>query len=125
LRDADDGGGAGVGLAWAQFAAQRMNKSPRVTFSPKRIAEGDWQIEAHYPGAEIWFIDGLKSKEDAIEWVGENRKVDWLSRKVSRSKPWIFSSGSRMSASCRRKCGRRSKAPRSQFGRAKRNRRSA
>jgi hypothetical protein len=66
LRDADDGGGAGVGLAWAQFAAHigRMNKSPRVTFSPKRIAEGDWQIEAHYPGAEIRFIDGLKSKED-------------------------------------------------------------
>ena len=26
---------------------------PRVTFKFSRVAEGDWQIEAHYPGAEI------------------------------------------------------------------------
>ena len=29
-----------------------ISKSPRVIFKYKRIAEGDWQIEAHYPGAE-------------------------------------------------------------------------
>lgn len=55
-----------------------MSKSPRVTFSPKRIAEGDWQIEAHCPGAEVRYIGGLKSKEDAHEWINGNRKVDWL-----------------------------------------------
>ncbi len=30
----------------------------------KRIAEGEWQIEAHYPTAEIRYIKGLKSKAD-------------------------------------------------------------
>jgi hypothetical protein len=29
-----------------------MAKSPRVTFKPKRIAEGDWQIQAECPGVE-------------------------------------------------------------------------
>jgi hypothetical protein len=29
---------------------------PRVTFKFNRAAEGDWQIEAHYPGAEIRYI---------------------------------------------------------------------
>jgi hypothetical protein len=31
-------------------------------FQNEAIAEGDWQIEAHYPGAEIRYIKGLKSK---------------------------------------------------------------
>ena len=26
---------------------------PRVTFRPKRINEDEWQIEAHYDGAEV------------------------------------------------------------------------
>jgi hypothetical protein len=51
---------------------------PRVTFNLKRIAEGDWQIEAHYPGAEIRRITGLTSKEDAHEWLNGNRKLAWL-----------------------------------------------
>ena len=34
----------------------------RVTFELKRIAEGDWQIEAHYPGAETRIIKGLTTK---------------------------------------------------------------
>ena len=41
-----------------------MGKTPRVEFRPKRIAEGDWQIEAHYPGAEIRYITGLADKAD-------------------------------------------------------------
>jgi hypothetical protein len=56
----------------------RMSKSPRVIFSSKRIADGDWQIEAHCPGAEIRYIKGLISKADADEWLAGERKITWL-----------------------------------------------
>ncbi|HEV2624046.1 MAG TPA: hypothetical protein VGV62_02830 [Xanthobacteraceae bacterium] len=57
-----------------------MSKSPRIRiiFKPKRIAEGDWQIEAHGPGAEIRYIKGLTSKADFDEWMQGSRRVDWL-----------------------------------------------
>jgi len=55
-----------------------MSKSSRVIFSTKRIADGDWQIEAHCPGAEIRYIKGLISKADADEWLAGERKVAWL-----------------------------------------------
>ena len=55
-----------------------MSKSPRVIFSTKRIADGDWQIEAHYPGAEIRYVTGLTSKADADEWLAGERKIAWL-----------------------------------------------
>ena len=55
-----------------------MAKSPRVTFKPSRIAEGEWQIEAHYPGAEVRYVKGLTSKADVDEWLQGNRKVEWL-----------------------------------------------
>jgi hypothetical protein len=55
-----------------------MSKSPRVTFKPKRIAEGDWQIEAHCPGADIRYINGLTSKEDVDAWLDGSRKIVWL-----------------------------------------------
>jgi hypothetical protein len=44
-----------------------MSKSPRVIFKFNRIAEGDWQIEAHYPGAEIRY-----------EWLAGSLRIDWL-----------------------------------------------
>jgi hypothetical protein len=47
-------------------------------FTPKRIAEGDWQIEASAPGSEIRIINGLTSNEDAREWIDGNRKIAWL-----------------------------------------------
>jgi hypothetical protein len=50
----------------------------RVTFKMKRIAEDDWQIEAHYPGAEIRYIKGLKSKIEVNEWLEGTRRIDWL-----------------------------------------------
>jgi hypothetical protein len=50
----------------------------RVVFKMKRIAEGDWQIEAHYPGAEIRYIKGLKSKAEVDEWLQGPRRIDWL-----------------------------------------------
>jgi hypothetical protein len=55
-----------------------MSKSPRVVFKPKRIAEGDWQIVAEYPGAEDRYIKGLKSKAEVDEWMNGTRRVDWL-----------------------------------------------
>ena len=42
------------------------------------FADGDWQIEAHCPGAEIRYIKGLISKADADEWLAGERKVAWL-----------------------------------------------
>ena len=55
-----------------------MKKSPRVIFSTKRIAEGDWQIEAHLPGFEIRYVKGLASKADADDWLAGERKIAWL-----------------------------------------------
>jgi hypothetical protein len=59
---------------------RRMGKTPRVKviFKPKRIEEGDWQIEAHCPGAEIRYITGLVSKADIDDWMQGPRRVDWL-----------------------------------------------
>jgi hypothetical protein len=55
-----------------------MSKSPRVTFSIKRVADGNWQIEAHYPGAEIRYIKGLTNKAEADAWLDGSRKIAWL-----------------------------------------------
>jgi hypothetical protein len=55
-----------------------MAKSPRVTFHPQRTAEGDWQIEARYPGVESRYISGLKSKADVDDWIQGSRKIAWL-----------------------------------------------
>jgi hypothetical protein len=57
-----------------------MAKSPklRVTFKIKRIAENDWQFEAHYPGAEIRYIKGFKSKAEADEWLAGTGRINWL-----------------------------------------------
>jgi hypothetical protein len=49
-----------------------------VIFKLKRVAEDDWQIDAHGPGAEIRYIKGLKSKADADEWLNGTRRIDWL-----------------------------------------------
>jgi len=53
-------------------------KAPRVIFKMQRIAEGDWLIEAHYPGADIRYIKGLKSKADVDDWLTGSRRIDWL-----------------------------------------------
>jgi hypothetical protein len=55
-----------------------MSKSPRVTFKYKRIAEDEWQIEAHYPEVEVRHISGFKSKTEIDEWLQGNRRIDWL-----------------------------------------------
>ena len=55
-----------------------MGKSPRVIFKMQRIAEGDWQILAHCPEAEIQYIKGFKSKAEIDEWLAGSRRIDWL-----------------------------------------------
>jgi hypothetical protein len=55
-----------------------MSKSPRVIFKFKRLKEDDWQVEAHYPGAEIRYISGFKSKVEVDEWLAGSRRIDWL-----------------------------------------------
>ncbi len=71
-----------MGLAtWAgRVIFGGMGKSPRirVIFKPKRIAEGDWQVEVHCPGAEIRYVKGLTSKADFDDWIQGSRRIDWL-----------------------------------------------
>jgi hypothetical protein len=55
-----------------------MGKTLRVVFKHERIADGDWQIQAHYPGAEIRFIGGFKSKAEIDEWLAGDGKIRWL-----------------------------------------------
>jgi hypothetical protein len=55
-----------------------MGKFPRVIFHPNRIAEGDWQIEAHCPGAEIRYVTGFKNKAEIDEWLAGAGKIKWL-----------------------------------------------
>jgi hypothetical protein len=55
-----------------------MGKSLRVIFKPERITEGDWQIQAHCPGAEIRFISGFKDKAAVDEWLAGDGKIRWL-----------------------------------------------
>ena len=43
-----------------------------------RIADGDWQIEARGPGAEIRYINGLTSRAEADEWLAGERKITRL-----------------------------------------------
>ena len=50
----------------------------RVSFREKRIAEGDWQIEAHQEGREVQVIAGLTSREDVRDWLDGPRKIAWL-----------------------------------------------
>ncbi len=51
---------------------------PQVIFKLKRVAEGDWQIEAHYPGVEIRYIKGFTTKAEVDEWLQGTRRIDWL-----------------------------------------------
>jgi hypothetical protein len=55
-----------------------MSKSPRVIFKYQRIADDDWQIQAHCPGAEIQYIKGFKSKAEVDEWLTGSGRLAWL-----------------------------------------------
>jgi hypothetical protein len=50
----------------------------RVTFKIQRVAEGDWQLLAEYPGEEDRIIKGLTSKEEVDEWLNGDRRIQWL-----------------------------------------------
>ena len=51
---------------------------PTRSVSQGLTADSDWQIEAHYPGVEIRYIKGLKSKAEADEWLQGTRRIEWL-----------------------------------------------
>jgi hypothetical protein len=55
-----------------------MSKSPRIIFKIQRIEDGDWQIQAHCPGAEIRYVKGFKSKVEIDEWLAGDGKIKWL-----------------------------------------------
>jgi hypothetical protein len=55
-----------------------MSKKIRIDFRPKRLADDEWQIEAHHPGQDTRFIGGLRSLEEAHEWMNGPRKLAWL-----------------------------------------------
>jgi hypothetical protein len=50
----------------------------RVIFKHQRIEDGDWQIEAHCPGAEMRVITGFKSKAEIDDWLAGDGKIRWL-----------------------------------------------
>jgi hypothetical protein len=56
-------------------------KAPRVIFKIQRIEEGDWQVQAHLPGAEIEYVTGLNDKADADDWISGTRRIAWLRAK--------------------------------------------
>lgn len=51
---------------------------PRISFREKRVAEGDWQIEALCEGRETKVISGLTNREDVSDWLDGPRKIAWL-----------------------------------------------
>ena len=51
---------------------------PKVSFRLNRIAEGEWQIVAEYPGAEDRYIKGFTNKAECHDWLNGTRKIDWL-----------------------------------------------
>jgi hypothetical protein len=42
---------------------------PKVAFKLNRIAEGEWQIIAEYPGVEDRYIKGFTSKSECHDWL--------------------------------------------------------
>jgi hypothetical protein len=73
------GGRLRVSLAAAAENSHNGHMSKaRVELKYKRIAENEWQIEAHYPGAELRHIKGFKSKAEIDEWLQGSRRIDWL-----------------------------------------------
>jgi hypothetical protein len=53
-------------------------KRARVTFNMRRIAEGEWEIEANVDGSETRYIKGLKSKTEVDEWLNGSGRMNWL-----------------------------------------------
>ena len=56
----------------------RMSKKTRIDFRPKRIADDEWQVEAHCPGQDTCIIRGLRSLDEVHEWIDGPRKRAWL-----------------------------------------------
>ena len=50
----------------------------KVSFKAVRIAEGDWNILAEFPGVEQIHITGFKSKAEIDEWMNGDQRIAWL-----------------------------------------------
>lgn len=61
-----------------------MTDSDHFIFKLQRIEDGDWQVQAHCPGAVIEYVTGFKSESEASEWTtgdaGRKWKSGWLAR---------------------------------------------
>jgi hypothetical protein len=55
-----------------------MGESRRVIFRRKRIADGDWQIDAHCPGGVVEYITGFTTDASIDEWLDGSRCIEWL-----------------------------------------------
>jgi hypothetical protein len=55
-----------------------MSKKPRVIFKLERVAEGEWQIQAHHPDVQVRLIKGFKTKAEVDEWLNGTKRIDWL-----------------------------------------------
>jgi hypothetical protein len=54
-----------------------MAKSDHFIFEAQRIADDDWQIRVHCPGAQIQYITGFKSEAEAKEWIASGGRQAW------------------------------------------------
>jgi hypothetical protein len=50
----------------------------QVIFLPRRIADGDWQIDVYcFPGTDIHCVTGFNTEEDARKWMHGSGAKDW------------------------------------------------
>jgi hypothetical protein len=64
-----------------------MSKSPRVTFKYNRIAEDDWQIEAHYPEPKFGTSNRLRARLKLTNGCREAGVSIGSDRKATRNDP--------------------------------------
>ena len=55
-----------------------LNPGDSLSFRFPFTTLGRIQIEAHYAGAEVRYIKGLKSKTEVDEWLQGKARIDWL-----------------------------------------------
>jgi hypothetical protein len=55
-----------------------LETGKQVIFMPRRIADGDWQIDVYcFPGADIYYVKGFTTEDDARKWMNGSDGKDW------------------------------------------------
>ena len=49
-----------------------------VSFAPKKVGEGQWEIRLATPAGEILYILGFQTKEETEAWLNSDRRREWL-----------------------------------------------